>query len=82
MTRKILITVILGAGALLLGGQSALAKPSNVNEMIQAREAVLGRDFQLGDFAVNNTWRQALSATTHSENTANPQSPDDDLPVE
>jgi hypothetical protein len=76
MTRKILITVILGAGALVLGGQSALAKPSNVTAMIQAREAALGRDFQLGDFAVNNTWRQALSVSTDSENTAGPPKPE------
>jgi hypothetical protein len=60
MTRKLTITVVLGI-ALMLGVQSGLARTPDMAS-IQAREKALGRDFQLGDFAVNNTWTGAVAA--------------------
>ena len=60
MTRRLFISVILGISVLVLGVQSALAGGPDVTSMIQARENALGRDFQLGDFAVDNPWREAL----------------------
>ena len=53
---KTFIGVILGVGALTVGAQSALAQSS-----IDAREKALGRDFALGDPAVNNTWQAGSS---------------------
>jgi len=63
MTRKLFTIVVLGLAVLVLGVQGAVASGgSDLTAMIQAREKALGRTFQLGDFAVNNTWRVALEA--------------------
>jgi len=56
---KTFVGVILGVGALAVGAQSALAQSS-----IDAREKALGRDFALGDPAVNNTWQAGPSGAS------------------
>jgi len=56
---KTLFSVVLGLGALVVGAQSALAQSS-----IDAREKALGREFALGDFAVNNTWQAGPSGAS------------------
>jgi len=53
---KTLVSVVLGVGALVVGAQSALAQSS-----IDDRKKALGRDFALGDPAVNNTWQAGPS---------------------
>jgi hypothetical protein len=73
MTLKTLITVVLGAGALLVGAQSALAVPPDLSgnpntsqgepqwlKALQARSEGLNRIYRLGDYAVPGQYEKQI----------------------